>query len=296
MKAFVFRTVQVDGLSIRTAVRPGKSHLTPLVVFNGIGASLDLVIPFTNELDPDQEIIAFDVPGVGGSPAPLLPYTFRGMAKTVATMLDVMGYDQVNVIGVSWGGFLAQQFAYDQPHRCRRLILAATSCGVAMVPPSLKVLSLMASPRRYTDPEHGARIAPDIYGGAFRYDKSLATAHTSKMKSPSRRGYYYQAMAVWAWTSAHWLHKIKQPTLVLAGNDDPLIPLVNMRMMANLIPRSQLRVINDGHLFLVTQAKTVAPIVTGFRSGGVLVAERQHTESPMSAEHDELYERTLAAL
>ncbi len=268
--AFVVKTITLNGQTIKTAVRPGKPHLTPLLLFNGIGASIDLVVPFINSLDPDLEVIAFDVPGVGGSSTPLFPYRFEGLAKTVARMLDYLDYGQVNVFGVSWGGFLAQQFAKDYPERCKKLILAATSTGSAMVPPSAKVLSLMSSPRRYTDPEYGASIAPEIYGGAFRHDKELATAHARKMQSSGGLGYYYQMAAVYWWTSVHWLHKIKQPTLVLAGNDDPLIPLINMKIIADRIPNSELHVLEDGHLFMITQAEIISPIIMRF-----LAEERQ---------------------
>ena len=126
---FVFRTIDLDGNTIRTAVRPGKPHMTPLLVFNGIGANLELIFPFVNALDPDLEVIAFDVPGVGGSSTPSTPYRFPGLAKLAARMLDYLDYGQVSVIGVSWGGALAQQFAHDYPERCKKLILAATAAG-----------------------------------------------------------------------------------------------------------------------------------------------------------------------
>ena len=103
---YLFRTVELDGQSIRTAVRPGKPHLTPLLIFNGIGANLELVFPFIDALDPDLEVIAFDVPGVGGSSTPRRPYRFPGLAKLTARMLDYLDYGQVNAIGVSWGGAL----------------------------------------------------------------------------------------------------------------------------------------------------------------------------------------------
>lgn len=262
--SFVIRTIDLGGQTVRTAVRPGKPQSIPLLVFTGIGASLELLFPFVDALDPDQEVIAFDVPGVGGSSTPMWPYSFCSLAKTVTRMLDYLNYGQVDVIGVSWGGFLAQQFAHDYPHRCQRLILAATSTGMAMVPPSLKVFWLMSSPLRYTNSKHGAKIAPDIYGGMFRHDKKLAEEHAIKMKSSGGLGYYYQMLAVYFWTSIHWLRKIKQPTLVLAGNDDPLIPLINMQLMAKIIPNSELHVIDDGHLFLLTQMDTVIPIITQF--------------------------------
>jgi poly(3-hydroxyalkanoate) depolymerase len=244
--------------------------MTPLLIFNGIGANLELVFPFVDALDPDMEVIAFDVPGVGGSSTPSRPFRFPGLAKLTARMLDYLNYGQVNVIGVSWGGALAQQFAYDYPERCKKLVLAATAAGAVMVPGKPRVLWLMASPRRYIQPSHVIRIAPEIYGGAFRRDPHLAANHAAKVRSSGKLGYYWQLFAGMGWTSIHWLHKIRQPTLILAGDDDPLIPLINMRMLAWRIPNAQLHIIDDGHLFLITRAEAVAPIIMKF-----LLEERQ---------------------
>ena len=159
-QSIIFRTIELDGQYLRTAVRPGSSSLPPLLIFNGIGANLELVFPFIEALDPDLEVIAFDVPGVGGSSTPMTPFRFPGLAKLAARMLDYLDYSQVNVIGVSWGGALAQQFAYSHPERCKKLILAATSAGAVMVPGRPAVLMKMASPRRYIQPSHGVTIAP----------------------------------------------------------------------------------------------------------------------------------------
>lgn len=262
---FVFRTVSVEGQTIRVCVRPGEPSVTPLLIFNGLGASLELLFPFVKALDPSQEVITFDIPGIGESSVPLLPYTFKAMAKTVTQLLDVLGYGQVHVAGLSWGGFLAQQFAYDHPSRCSKLILAATSAGMFSIHPSPKVLRLMSSPRRYSDPAFGASIAPDIYGGSFRDNPEQCFNHFAKMKpSVPGRGYKYQLLAVAGWHSLYWLHQIRQPTLVLAGNDDPIIPLTNMRVLASYLPNSQLHVIEDGHLFLITQPTVIAPTVSAF--------------------------------
>src|SRR5438128_5808364 len=153
----VFRSIPIEGQTIRTAVRPGNPDLTPLLLFSGIGARLELMMPVIEALNSDQEVIVFDMPGVGESSTPVLPYSFCGLASTVAKVLDYLCYEQVNVLGLSWGGFLAQQFAFSQKDRCRKLILAATSCGADMVLPSPRVLALMSSPQRYTDPEYGAK-------------------------------------------------------------------------------------------------------------------------------------------
>lgn len=131
-----------------------------------------------------------------------------------------------------------------------------------MVPGKPKVLWLMASPRRYIQPSHVVRIAPMIYGGSFRRDSNLAAEHTVRLAG--KLGYYWQLFAGVGWTSIHWLHKIRQPTLCWAGDDDPLIPLINMRLLAWRIPNAQLHIIDDGHPFLITRAEAVAPIIMKF--------------------------------
>ena len=66
------------------------------------------------------------------------------------------------------------------------------------------------------------------------------------------------------WTSAPWLHQLRQPTLILAGRDDPIVRLSNARLLHLLIPKSTLYIYNDGHLGLVTSAPELAPVVRRF--------------------------------
>lgn len=269
------QTITLSGnQTIRVGIKPGAPNTIPLLLMNGIGASLELLTPFVEAMhlaQPELEIITFDSPGVGGSPTHYLPYRFSGLCKTVSQMLDYLNYGQVDVLGLSWGGMSSQQFAYDYPQRCRKLILAATCAGVMSVPPSMKVLGLMSSPRRYTDSDYAASIAADIYGGKFRTDNELAAKHASRMSQcksehpHSQLGYAYQMGAVYWWTSLPWLHNIKQPTLILAGDDDPLIPLCNMKVLHKMIPNSEMYVFGgEGHLFLLTSLEEVVPMVIAF--------------------------------
>ena len=257
-------TQDVDGWRLRVGVQFGPSRGIPLVVCNGIGASIELLEPFIRHLD-GVETIVFDVPGIGGSSAPLFPYRFWNLAGMIARLLDQLGHAQADMLGFSWGGALAQQFAFSYPSRCRKLILAATSTGALSVPGRLSVLSKMLTPRRYLDPAYLAEIAPELYGGEYR-DPELARAYamSRQIVQPSTIGYSYQLFASMGWSSLPWLPFFRQDTLILAGDDDPLIPLVNARLMASLIPRARLHVVNSGHLFLLTQAHTVVPLIREF--------------------------------
>ena len=259
-------TVTVDGRPLRVAVRPGTCGGIPLLVCNGIGTPLEALAPFTGALDPAITVVRFDVPGVGGSPAPRLPYTVPGLAALAGRMMDQLGYGRFDVLGISWGGGLAQQLAVQNPRRCRRLVLVSTSTGSLMVPARPRVLLHLASPRRHRDPAHAARIAGAIYGGTLRRQPELAAVIYDRAHAApaSRRGYLYQLAASAGWTSLPWLRLVRQPALILAGDDDPIIPLANARVMAALLPDARLHVYPDGHLGLLTRADELAAVVSDF--------------------------------
>jgi poly(3-hydroxyalkanoate) depolymerase len=261
--AIEVRQVTIDGQLLQVAVKRGGGSGPPLLLFNGIGANWELAKPFLEALASTTAII-FDVPGVGGSPRPLLPYRPSTLARLAAALVAELSYMEIDVAGVSWGGGIAQQFAHQYPKLCRRLVLAATAPGFTMVPASPSVLWKMATPRRYTDKDYMNRIAADIYGGAFRDDPSPIGRHAAAMHSARSLGYLYQLLAMSGWTSLPWLWSLPQPTLVLVGRDDPLVPPINGHILAGLIPNAELRMIEDGHLFFVTRPAETAAVIEAF--------------------------------
>jgi len=259
------RNLTVGGRSIRVSVREGTADWPPLLLCNGIGASLELFQPFVDALDPRRPVIRFDMPGVGGSPAPVLPYHLHTLPSLLAGLLDQLGYEQADVLGISWGGGLAQQFALSRPDRVRRLVLVATAPGALMVPGRPWVLLRMLTPRRHRDPGYAARVAGELYGGSAREDPIVARdlLHgTSRLGPP--RGYYYQLISMLGWTSLPRLPKLRPPTLIMAGDDDPIIPVINGRIMNWLIPRSRLHVYHGGHLELAADPERLAAAVQAF--------------------------------
>jgi len=264
------RTITAAGRTLRVSVRSGTdAGTTPLLLMNGIGASLEVLQPFVDALDPKRTVIRFDVPGVGGSPRPVVPYVLATFSPVVASMLTQLGQEEpVDVLGFSWGGGLAQHFAVQHRRRVRRLVLAATGTGSLMVPAHPRVLSRMLTPRRHRDPDYARSIAGEIYGGTMRREPERAAhalhAHT---RLGPRRGYYFQLAAAAGWSSLPFLRLIRQPTLVIAGDDDPIIPSINPRVMARLIPDAVLHLYEGGHLAMVTEAKELAPVVEDFLDG-----------------------------
>lgn len=264
----LIRFVEVDGVRLRTSVR-GTGF--PLLVLTGIGASLELSAPLELALNSHGvQTLALDAPGAGESTRYRRPRRMPGIARTVERALDALGYDTVDVLGVSFGGVLAQQLAHEAPKRVRRLVLAATGAGVpglGGVPGSPRALLALATPRRYQSPDYYRRIAGTLYGGQARRDPE-ALLHGSIARfseAPSLRGYLDQLYAISFWTGLPWLWRLRQPTLVLAGDDDPIVPVVNGRILARVVPHARLEIIHGGgHLFLLERPAEHAARIAAF--------------------------------
>ena len=154
-----------------------------------------------------RQAIGFDAPGVGESTGYRWPKRMPGVARTVERMLDELGHQQVDVIGVSLGGVIAQQLAHQAPDRVRRLVLAATGPGVVGlggIPGSPRAMLALATRRRYTSPDYYRRVAGDLYGGLARTDPD-ALLHGSVARfsqAPSLGGYLGQLYAISFWTGS----------------------------------------------------------------------------------------------
>jgi len=255
--------VAAGGQRIRVDIRQGTG--VPLVLCNGIGASLEVLDPFVAELGQDSTVIRFDVPGTGGSPPWALPYGFPYLAWVLGRVLSELGFGVVDVLGISWGGALAQQFAFQNPSRCRRLVLVATGTGLLMVPGRPRVLRKMLTPRRFRDPEYAASIAGDLYGGTARSDRAdIANICVTQLHAGSKVGYLHQLLAGSVWTSLFALPAIRQPALIVAGTDDPIVPIINAHIMTRLLPHATFHSHPGGHIDLVTNAKQLAPVIATF--------------------------------
>ena len=250
------QTMQVGGTPLRVVIRPGAGTGPPLLLCNGIGMRLEALQPFVDALDPAIEVIRFDAPGVGGSQLPNLPYRFTTLALLLRDMLHNLGHQQADVLGISWGGGLAQQFALCNPRLCRRLVLVATATGPqTMVPPNPLPLVKNLVLRRYGD----------LWGGSAKTDPDALTRALRKAHiSPLSMGYLYQNTAALGFTTLPLLPLIRQRTLVLTGDEDPIIPVANGRILAAGIPHATLHVYHGGHVELVTRPGLLMPLITGF--------------------------------
>lgn len=247
--------MEAGGRKLRVAHwRLGEpSDCPPVLFFNGIGANIEAVAPLAERMT-ERAFIMFDMPGTGESPDPTIPYNPFTMSWTASQILGELGVDLVDVMGISWGGAMAQHFALQHPRLTRRLVLVATTAGMLMVPGNPAALTKMANPRRYIDPEFMNEHFIILYGGMTKRPGSKSD-HIGRLKPPSPRGYFYQLLAMLGWTSLPALPFLKKDVLIMMGDEDQIVPLINGKILNSAIPNSRLEVFKGGgHLFLLTHA------------------------------------------
>lgn len=212
-------TVRLGSLDLRVQ-RFGSGR--PLLIINGIGAAVEMLEPLTSRLH-GHEAIAFDLPGCGRSSLPRVPLCMRQLALLCSRLIGALGHGRVDVLGLSFGGAVAQELAYRAPERVRRLVLCATTPGLPGVLPGPIVTALMLTPARYYSRELGAFIVPRIVGGRTARDADALAANLElrQRHPPSLLGYTYQLAAITGWSSQRWLHRVGTETWSFTGTTIP---------------------------------------------------------------------------
>lgn len=230
--------IEVDGLRLR--VRKIGSG-PPLLLINGLSSRVETWGALLDQLG-DRCVVAYDAPGVGASTTPYLPLSMSRLARIAEGVLDACNVDTADVLGYSHGGAVAQQFAFESPGRVKRMVLAATSCGIgSMLGDPLSLVGRVAA--QWSD-----------------------TVESGIGSGSTPLGLLWQMIAIGTWSSLPWLDKIETPTLVLAGGNDRFVPPRNGRFLAARIPNSRYRELPGvGHdMFHRTCAASVAAEIADF--------------------------------
>ena len=236
----------------------------PLLLYSGIWGEVRLWERLLPHL-PGFRTIAFDPPGIGRSQMPSVPLSMWALSHFGTAVLDEFGIDSAHVLGASFGGAVAQQMAFSHPSRVRRLVLVSTSFGGFAMPGKLSALWHFIHPRSY-HPERLERVAGDMFGGRMRTEPELVRSMHIKRPTDTLAALYRMA-PLFGWTSLPWLWTIRHPALVIAGDDDPVTPLVNHRIIAAMMPQARLHTVaGGGHLALLDSADRVGPVITSFLS------------------------------
>jgi pimeloyl-ACP methyl ester carboxylesterase len=241
---------------------------TPVLLINGLGAHTAMWHAMETTLKGFR-LLQFDLPGAGESTTPRRPIPIAGLAQLATQVLDHFGVKKAHVIGYSMGGMVSQQLAHDDPGRVDRVVLLATGPGRGSYQGDLKATINMFTPARYLSPRIYALTIGSMVGGRARHDTEwVAEQGLLRLRqSPSWRGYIWQLLSVMKWSGLPILRNVEQRVLVFAGDDDPLIPVVNPMMLTHLLPNGRLHVMNDeGHLMAMNPDSGIHPLIRSFLS------------------------------
>lgn len=250
-----------------------------VLFFNGSGATLESAQLLIKALSKECEVLAHDQRGLGLTSIPDGPYTMAQYASDGVALLDHVGWSNCAVVGISFGGMVAQEFAVTYPNRVQRLVLLCTSAGGAagssyplhelgalnIDERNAKVTELTDS--RFTPewlashPEDAAMVR--MRGEQAAVDKSADTIRGERLQLGARIGH----------DVADRLHLITAPTFVAAGRFDGIAPVSNSVEIIARTPDATMAIYEGGHIFTAQDPSAIRDIrlflASGNRPAGV---------------------------
>lgn len=258
--------VQANGVSLYYEVH-GQGQ--PLVLIMGLRRSLSWWYRQLPELSRRFRVIAFDNRGAGRSDQPDMEYSIKLLAADTAGLMDALGVDRAHVLGVSMGGYIAQELALAHPERVMGLVLGCTGCGGRRAAPMSPERRDRFLANQGLTPEQILRKDMDIY-----FSDGFISGQPGLIEEFVRASmaHYQPAFAFFRQLDACLRHdtvdrvgSIAAPTLIASGDDDPLVPLANSLVLKELMPQAELRVFPGGrHCFFMEDADRFNRLATDF--------------------------------
>jgi pimeloyl-ACP methyl ester carboxylesterase len=232
----------------------------PLVLIPGFGTGLWLWFKQAEAFAGRFRTIVFDPRGVGRSAGAGVPWTMRGFADDVAALLSALGVERAHVLGVSFGGFVAQEFALAHPQMLGRLVLCCTSFGgTRHLPPSASILQAMASTAGLNTEERTRRNLLPTFAPKFVAERPEEVERVTALRLGHPVGepaHLAQVQAAAAFDASARVSRIEAPTLVITGDEDAIVPPENSRNLAASIRGARLLVFEGaGHMVFVERAE-----------------------------------------
>lgn len=196
--------------------------------------------------------------------------------------MDHFGVEKAHVVGYSMGGLVAQQLAHNAPDRVQRMVLIATTAGRGSFRGSFVTMLNILAPVRYLSPRMYAKTAGSLVGGRARHDKAWVAAQGELrlQHRPPWRGYLNQLFSIMWWSGFSILGSIRNDVLVLAGDDDPINPVVNAMMLTHMLPNGRLVVMRgEGHLMTMDPESGTHALIREFMGAPDLNATRVWQEA-----------------
>lgn len=251
-----------------------ESHGTgePLVLISGFASGAWIWFEQIEELSKHFQVISFDPRGISHSKfeiteTPLV--SIQLIAEDICQILDELGIEKANILGTSFGGFVALEFALNHANRLKKLILSCTSFGGQNhVPPSMEVLMSFASTESLNSSERIRKYIQPAFTEEFWQSRQEIVEKVCQLREENivpEAIYYQQLQSAMTFNKENEVSNIKAETLIITGINDRVVPMQNSVNLSNLIPNSKLEIVENGsHLFFIEQAPKFNEIITNF--------------------------------
>lgn len=242
----------------------------PLVLISGFASGAWIWYRQIEELAKDFKVITFDPRGVGQSVISTdTTVSIEAIADDTARLLDELEIKKANLLGASFGGFVAQEFALKHSDKLKKLILACTSFGGANhIAPNTEVLAAFAPQSGASSFERVRRFMLPAFTKKFAAENNNEIEKVCKLREASDvpdAVYLQQLTAATTFNTENRLSVIKNETLILTGDSDLVVPPQNSENLAKAIPNSQLKIVEDGsHMFFIEKADVFNKTVKNF--------------------------------
>ena len=241
----------------------------PVVLIPGFAAGRWIWFKQSADLSRNFRVIIFDPRGVSASDKPEGAQTISLLADDIAHLLQTIGIESAHIVGASFGGFVAQEFALKYPSMTRRLVLCCTSFGGPNhVLPAPETLQTLASTKGLNSEDRMRANLLLAFTPDYVRTQVAEVDHIVHLRATNEvpeHIYLSQLQAAMSFNAESRLAEIKRPTLVLSGDADVIVPVQNSRNLAEKISGARLQIVKGGsHTFFIEQAGEFNRIVTEF--------------------------------
>lgn len=244
----------------------------PLILIRGLASNADHWYYQVPAFSSHYSVVVFDNRGIGRSDIPDSPFTISTMADDTVGLMDFLGFRRAHILGISMGGMIAQEIALKHGQRVNGLILSCTSCGGkhAVQPDPAVIRDLSGSLFGGTEEASQKGLRCLFSENTIQHKPGIVQRYAEVSKrfpSPSQV-LIHQVKSIQGHDTWAELANIQNPTLVLAGKEDILVPPENSKILSERIPNARLKVIEGGgHQFLIEQPDAFNNAVLEFLLG-----------------------------
>jgi pimeloyl-ACP methyl ester carboxylesterase len=245
----------------------------PVILIPGFASGAWNWFRQTAELSKDFQVITFDPRGIGGSntgnPSDLANLSMETFVEDVLQILDELKIEKANVLGASFGGFVAQEFALSFPERLNKLILACTSAGGPNhVKPDIEILRSFSPDPNLTVGERIRKFIRPAFTDEFNAEQADEVEKVCRLREMNEVAdalYFAQLQTAFTFDTENKLGAIENETLVITGDRDIVVPMQNSVKLAERMPNAKLKTIENGsHLIFIENAAEFNQTVRDF--------------------------------